>query len=152
MAETQSSKTDIQNRDKADMAAKPQTEKKHPDEWERDLNPNRMAGQNIGEQGSQQEQGARNAYDDKEIHRTLRDDFEDDELKKIPLVPEGARLQQGATYIDLKDSAREEFTATGRISAEPDRWYVPKDEVPYSLWNRLIGVENPERIAEKSDR
>lgn len=143
MAETQSSKTEGTD--------KPQTEKKHPDEWERDLNPNRMAGQNIGAQGAQQEQGTRNAYDDKAVHDALSEDFDDGELKTIPLVPEGARLQQGATYVDLKDDARDEFTATGRISAEPGTWYVPKDEVPYSLWNRLIGVENPERIAERRD-
>jgi hypothetical protein len=30
------------------MKPKPQEEKKHPDEWQKGLNPNRLEGQNIG--------------------------------------------------------------------------------------------------------
>ena len=30
--------------------------------------------------------------------------------------------------------------------AGPANWYVPKTEVDYQLWNRLIGVHNPERL------
>jgi hypothetical protein len=149
--ETKSNKTESHNRPQAEMEAKPQTEQKHPDQWERDLNPNRMAGQNIGERSADREQGLPTAYDVKEVHRALNDQFIDDELKQIPILPEGQRLQQGATYLDLSDAERREFTATGEMAAEPGNRYVPKTEVPYSLWNRLRGVENPERIAERGD-
>ena len=33
----------------------------------------------------------------------------------------------------------------------PVRYYVPKTEVDYRLWNRLIGVDNPERLGEADD-
>lgn len=128
----------------------PQATQKHPDEWQQDMNPDQMAGQNIGlrhDHGS--ELPLPTAYDVKDVHRTLREDFQDDELKKIPIVPKGGRLQQGATYLDLRDPERRTFTAMGGMSAEEDNRFIPKDEVPYSLWNRLTGVENPERIAER---
>jgi hypothetical protein len=35
----------------------------------------------------------------------------------------------------------------GWMVAGPDNRYVNKSDVDYELWNRLIGVENPERIA-----
>src|ERR671924_21367 len=83
-------------------------EEKHPEEWRQDLNPDVMAGQNIG--------------------------------------LAGPRLEQGATYVDLQDEGLEEFSATGDMEAGPGNWYVPKSEVDYQLWNRLIGLEDPERL------
>ena len=117
----------------------------HPDRWREDLNPNPTAGQNQGQPGP--EQGARTAYDLKDAHRLL-EGITDDGLKQIPVLWPGARLEQGATYIDLRDPQRREFTATGDMQAGPDNWYVPKDSVDYELWNRLIGVRNPERLSE----
>ena len=149
--DTESNKSASDNRLQAEMQAKPQTEQKHPDEWQRDLNPNHMAGQNIGEVAADQEQGLPTAYDVKEVHRSLSEQFQDDELRKIPVLREGQRLEQGATYLDLRSPQRREFTATGEMSASPDGWFVPKTGVPYSLWNRLLGVENPERIPERRD-
>ena len=127
------------------MKDKPQNQDKHPEEWEDDLNPDRMAGQNIGPQSADRERGLQTAYDLRDVHRSLQQ-FEDDDLKRIPVVPTGARLQQGATYIDLNDPDREEFTAMGDMQADSGSCYVPKSEVPYPVWNRLIGVENPERL------
>ena len=127
------------------MKDKPQNQDKHPQEWEDDLNPDRMAGQNIGPQSADRERGLQTAYDLRNVHRSLQQ-FEDDDLKRIPVVPTGARLQQGATYIDLNDPDREEFTAMGDMQADSGSCYVPKSEVPYPVWNRLIGVENPERL------
>jgi hypothetical protein len=121
----------------------PQTEQEHPDEWDRDLNPDRMAGQNVGAQGSDAERGIRTAYDVKPLHRALSG-WEDDDLKRIPVLPEGTRLQQGATYMNLRD--REEFTATGDMSAGPSDAIVPKDEVPFPSWNRLRGIDDPQRL------
>lgn len=118
----------------------PQAERKHPPEYEQDLNPDRLAGQNIGIPRDQMP----NAFEMKSVNRSLQD-FSDDELRSIPIVPQGERLQQGATYLDLSDRSRGEFTATGEMSAGSSDCIVPKDEVPYTLWNRLRGISDPER-------
>lgn len=61
-------------------------------------------------------------------------------------MPEGARLLQGATYLDLAGAEQREFTATTEFVAAPGTPYVAKSEVGYTLWNRLIGVQNPSRL------
>ena len=113
----------------------------HPEQWREDLNPNRMAGQNVGIG----DQPSRTAYDLKDAHRML-EGITDDGLQQIPVLWPGTRLEQGATYIDLRDPQRREFTATGDMEAGRDNWYVPKSGVDYQLWNRLIGIDNPERL------
>ena len=67
--------------------------------------PKRMAGQNLGLANPHPEQSSRTAYDLKAAHRLL-DGITDDGLKQIPVLWEGARLEQGATYIDLRESRR----------------------------------------------
>lgn len=121
----------------------PQAQRKHPPEWERDLNPDHMKGQNIGAASAARETGLRTAYDVKELHDRLQDRFRDDELERVPVLPPGQRLQQGATYTDLRQPGGRECTALGSESAGPENWYVPKDEVPYMIWNRLIGESKP---------
>ena len=121
-----------------------------PDEWQQDLNPNSMAGQNYGLEGPHPEKDAPNAYEIKELHNQLQE-FTNDELKQITVLPSGSRLEQGATYIDLRDSERKQFTAMGSMEAGEDNWYVPKTEIDYLLWNRLTGVQNPERLGEASE-
>ncbi len=120
------------------------------DEWQQDLNPNPMAGQNVGVESSQGEKEAPTASEIKEVQRHL-EGLTKDELKQIPVLPEGMRLKQGATYVDLRDAERQEFTARGDMETSADNWYVPKSEVDYILWNRLTGVENPERLGEASE-
>lgn len=122
----------------------------HPEIWRDDLNPNRMAGQNLGTANPHPEQTARTAYDLKDAHRML-EGMTDDGLKQIPILWEGTRLEQGATYIDLRDPQRVEFKAMGDMVADSDHWYVPKAAVDYELWNRLIGVSNPERLYAPKD-
>jgi len=39
----------------------------------------------------------------------------------------------------------------GSMEAGSDNWYVPKTEVDYQLWNRLTGVQNPERLGEANE-
>jgi hypothetical protein len=123
---------------------------KHPDEWEADLNPDFLAGQNTGVGAPQPEKTGVTAYDFKELHQQLAS-FSSDDLKQIPLMPAGSRLKQGATYIDLRDPQRREFTATNAMITGPNDLYVPKSEVDYQLWNRLIGVANPERRGEANE-
>ena len=109
----------------------------HPDSYARDLNPAVAAGQNIGDPVPQLR-----AADVKELTRELRG-FTLDELREIPVVKRGARLQQGATYFDL--SQRRAFTATGGMQAPEDTWLVPKAQTPTPYYNRLIGVQSYKR-------
>ena len=123
-------------------------EHKHPEPYQRDLNPEAAAGQNVDKIGPHPEKdNPRTAYDVKEAHRQLVD-WTDDELKQIPLMPAGARLEQGATYVDLRDPARREFTATGEMQVPSDGLYVPKSEVDFRTWNRLLGIRTAERIGQ----
>ena len=121
-----------------------------PDEWQQDLNPNLMAGQNVGIEGPHPEKDAPNAYEIKDLHNQL-EGYTSDELKQIPVLPRGSRLEQGATYVDLRDAERKQFTAMGNMEAGPSNWYVPKTEVGYELWNRLTKVQNPERLGEANE-
>jgi hypothetical protein len=118
--------------------SKPQTEQKHPDEWARDLNPDRMSGQNIGGVAEEHERMTPTAYDVKSVHRALSG-FRDDELKQIPILDPGTRLRQGATYLDL--TRGEPITATGQMEAAPEQKLVPKDGVHYEIWNKLLGQD-----------
>lgn len=122
----------------------------HPEEWRQDLNPDATAGWNVGVASQRPEVDAETAYDRKEVQVHLQE-FHDDELKQIPILPTGARLQQGATYLDLRDPARHAFTARGDMSAGLGNWYVPKDAVDYVIWNRLTRVQNPERLQRADD-
>jgi len=124
----------------------------HPDEYSGDLNPDFGAGMNVDHLGPHPEKasGVATAYDVKGAHRRLQG-LTDDELKQIPILPAGTRLEQGATYIDLREKEPQEITARGDMEAQAANWYVPKSEVDYQLWNRLIGVDNPERLGEADD-
>jgi hypothetical protein len=113
----------------------------HPDEWQGDLNPNFMAGQNVGLAGAPETSG-QSAYDMKEIH-TLLDGFTSEDLKQIPILAAGSRLEQGATYLDLRDPSRREIKALGNMEAEPHNLFVQKKIVYYLLCNRLMGDTNP---------
>ncbi len=121
----------------------------HPEEWRQDLNPDAMAGQNVGMSHDRPGTWARTAYDRKDVHDRLGA-IPDDELKRVPILEEGTRLEQGATYIDLNGDRRE-FTAMGDMEVGPRNRYVRKDLVDYQTWNRLIGVDNPERTGDAAE-
>lgn len=129
---------------------KVQPDTQDDDQWNQDLNPDPDAGQNRDGTAHEPLFNASNAFEIKDIHRQFHG-FTDDELKRIPVVPQGTRLAQGAVYVDLLDPQLREFKATGDMSAGPNRWYVPKREVDYQLWNRLIGIDNPERVGDADD-
>jgi hypothetical protein len=97
-----------------------------------------MQGQNIGAAGEHPEKWARTARDVKRLHARFSD-WLDSDLDEVPVLPTGARLEQGAVYIDLNDERPVEFVATGGMEATARHCYVPKREVPYSIWNRLVG-------------
>ena len=104
------------------------------DAFSDDLNPGR------------EQPAPRTAYDIKDAHRLL-EGITNDGLQQIPVLAPGTRLEQGSAYIDLRDPHRREFKAVGDMLADGDHWYVAKANVDYELWNRLIGISNPERLA-----
>jgi hypothetical protein len=59
-----------------------------------------------------------------------------------------ARLEEGATYLDLRDDKPGEFTGRGSMVVGAESCIVPKTEVDYPLWNRRIGVTNSARAHE----
>src|SRR5688572_2701709 len=117
----------LQNKEKAILKEaimsreKPQarTVDQHPDDYQQDLNPNAMKGQNIGVGEAQESKNARTAYDHKEAHDRLRS-LTDDNLKQVRVLEPGTRLRQGATYVDLNQLEAGEFTATGDMEATSD--------------------------------
>jgi hypothetical protein len=117
----------------------------HPEEWRQDLNPHALDGQNRGPATDEAQKGLRTLYERKDLHRRFSG-LSDADLKQVPVLEREMRLQQGATYLDLNDPRRGEFTATGDMVAGAENAYVPKSEVDYDLWNRLTGVEEPERL------
>ena len=115
------------------------------DSFDRDLHPDHMAGQNVGGREADRTAGVRSAFDFKEVHRRLAD-VPDDELKQVPVLREGERLQQGATYLDLLHPDEGEIRPSGDMVAETGSAYVPRDQVAYPTWNRLRGVDDPQRL------
>jgi hypothetical protein len=128
-----------------------QLEQAITDGFDQDLHPDHLAGQNIGPRSDEGHRAGRTAYDVRAIHRTLRD-WPDDELKEIPILPEGERLQQGGVYLNLREPDRGEIRATGEMRASANDAFVPKDQVPYPTWNRLRGIDDPERTGADSHR
>jgi hypothetical protein len=126
---------------------KPQEQEKHPAEWEKDLNPHQMEGQNIGRYSLDEDARTRTAADAKEVTQKLAD-FSLEELREVPIVPVGHQLKEGAVYLDLRNPALGPFIATSGIRAKEHNDFVPKAEVPYEYWNRLLKALCPDRIQE----
>jgi hypothetical protein len=125
-----------------DRTPKQQARQKHPDEWQQDLNPNHLAGQNIGRESDERERTDMTAFHLRKRGFELRG-LDDNDLKQVPVIAEGTRLQQGATYVNLADDQPREFKAAANVTAEAGDAYAPKDKVPYEVWNRLIGEPKP---------
>lgn len=125
-----------------DRFPKQQAKQKHPPEWQPDLNPDHLAGQNIGRESDERVKSEWTAFHLRKRGLDLGG-VNDEELKHVPVVSEGERLQQGATYVDLNHRPLEEFTARGDMTAGADNAYVPKERVPYEIWNRLMGEPKP---------
>ncbi len=106
------------------------------DTFDRDLHGEDRAGQHGGSNPTR----TYSAYDVKELHEKLAD-FDNGELKRIPVLAHGERLEQGGKYLDLSDNKHTVFTAQGSMEAQDPHLYVPKSGTDYQLWNRLIGVD-----------
>jgi predicted kinase len=85
----------------------------------------------------------RTAADEPAAYVLLRDGFADDELKRIRILPEGARLEPGAVYLDLRDPTRQEILGRADLTVGSGELVVPKAEVGPDLWNRLTRPPGP---------
>ena len=132
--------------DKNKGLSQPEPHQQQSEDFEEDLRPDNLAGENRGPQELYHEYGL-SAYEVKDIHTKLAD-LTDDELKNILIVPVGSRLEQGAKYIDLQHLEQGEFVAMADIIADEDHYYVPKKQTDYVIWNRLNQVTTPARLAE----
>lgn len=134
--ETHEQKTRAHDRQQAQ-----QEQDKHPTGYGDQLEGHGMAGQNVGPSSTERERPIPTAYDVKDVNRALADDFTDDDLKQIPILPTGTPLEQGATYVDLSASPREAFRINAGHTVRDGQHMVPKSKTPYEIWNRLVGRE-----------
>jgi hypothetical protein len=99
------------------------------------LGPDASKGLNYGLEGA--DIPTRTAIDIKEFHEYLQD-FTPDELRQIEVLKSGARLEAGATYINLAVERPHEIQAMGNEDVGDNDYYIAKKGVPYQLWNKLL--------------
>lgn len=124
----------------ANLPKQTQPKDRTPDAFDQDLHANRNEGINHAQRGANPETRAPNAATITEIHRLLPH-LTDDELRRLVVLQEGDRLEQGATYIDLRHADRGEFTADTPEEVGPPNLnlIIPKQQTDYELWNKLRG-------------
>lgn len=115
-------------------------------EWNEDLHPNASAGEGSKAEEPKPGKLGLTAEAIKALQQGSLRELTDEQLREIPVLPVGSHLRQGSTYLDLNDPERRPFTAMGGMVAGEKNYYVPKDNMDYTLWNRLIGVTSPERL------
>ncbi len=93
---------------------------------------------NIGKHSLADDPNHRTAADYKDLVRMFRERFTINELRAMPIVPAGTPLKDQAVYIDLAARDSGPVTAHDGVAARADQFLVPKNEVPYDLWNRLL--------------
>lgn len=108
-----------------------------PDSFDADLHAESHAGQHAGAATHE----TRSAYDIKELHEKMPD-YSNAELKALPVLQAGQRLQQGAVYCNLNNLSAGAFVAMAAMEAGPSDYYVAKSELDYELWNKLTGGQN----------
>ena len=79
----------------------------------------------------------RTALDVRREHRVLHD-LGADVLRRIPLLPDGARLSRRGEYLDLHDPARADFRALGDEIVRPGQRMVARSEVSAEAWQALL--------------
>ncbi len=119
-------------------------DKLNRDDFDRDLRPKEEQGENSGVGSEHSPNRLMRAYDDKSLVDSMQN-FNSDELKAILIVPTGAKLEQGAHYVDLNDPDHMEILASGEnpvtphLEAQQGQKLVPKSQTDYELWDKLTG-------------
>ena len=70
--------------------------------------------------------------------------FNQGDLSRLEILETGTPLEQGGTYLDLKDLKRGPFKAIGGQEVESSERIVAKKTTDYELWNRLTTDREPE--------
>ncbi len=83
------------------------------------------------------------AADDKRIQARLDDQLSSDQMARLAVLEEGARLEQGGVYVDLADLSAGPFKAIGGQEAGKRDRYVAKRDTDHELWNQLVGDREP---------
>jgi hypothetical protein len=104
-----------------------------PDEFDAQLHDQSRAGQHAG--GATHE--TRPASDIKELKKQIARPTAND-LKALPVLAPGQRLQQGAVYCNLNQLDLGEFRAMGAMEASDTDLFVAKSEVDFELWNKIV--------------
>lgn len=111
------------------------------EEADHDLRPSGSDAQRFGEIPPDRVAHERTAADVKDLHRRFTN-LTRDELRRINLLPAGTRLQEGETYLDLRDLERGEFRAGIGQVVEAGQEIVAKHELDYQIWDYLSGQNN----------
>jgi hypothetical protein len=83
------------------------------------------------------------AADDKHVQQRLVDQLSPDQMARLAVLEEGARLEQGGVYVDLADLEGGPFKAIGGQEADTRTRYVAKRDTDHELWNELAGDREP---------
>ena len=108
------------------------------DDFDKDLRPNEFAGENSGADTAQNEKNAPSAYQHKELHDRFPQ-LSSADLKNIPILPAGTRLDQG------RDLPRLEQPGKGRILRRFQRNRRRERSHRAQNRGRLSAVEPPDR-------
>ncbi len=84
------------------------------------------------------------AADDKQVRARLADRLSPDQMARLAILEEGARLEQGGVYVDLADLDAGPFKAIGGQEADPGKKFVAKRDTDHELWRGLVGDRHPE--------
>jgi hypothetical protein len=115
-------------------------ESKNPEPSEQNLVQDASTGSNSSLERA--DVSARSAFDIKWMHGWLSE-FSSEELRQIRVINPGTRLEMDATYLQLAEAERREFTADGTENVIEVNYYIPKKDIPDELWNRLIHKQVP---------
>ncbi len=114
-------------------------------DFDKDLRPHEGQGQNLPQNA--EVANTRNAYDLKDLHAKFPQ-LSGADLKSLVILPAGAHLEQGATYLDLNNLGEGEFQARADRHVAEHSLFVAKKGVDYELWDRLRG--EGERVGAES--
>lgn len=93
----------------------------------------------VMEESAERAEGTLTLADVKSEHRILRD-IPTDELRSVPLLRGGARLERGERYLDLHNPARGEFPGSGREHVRPGQRVVARSATPPDVWRSLLAA------------
>ena len=79
------------------------------------------------------------ALDVKAEHRVIQD-FSDEDLAAIPLLPEERPLKRYSEYLDLHDPGRANVLAEGSEVVRPGQRIVARKTVSKAVWDDLIAA------------